>query len=140
MVILLVAETDTKNSKELTFCDYQPSQHNPGTKSINPQPLTVDEQGVTPLPSPTNKITPTITSNVNTPPPQKKRNISFEEHQQFINRIKAQMSPLKSHMKCELSTVSSKKHSLSEFVDTKNNNLNNQEKILETLRENIKFL
>ena len=50
------------------------------------------------------------------------------------------MSALKSHMKCELSTMSSKTDSLSEFVNTKINNLNDQQKILETLRENIKLL
>ena len=43
-------------------------------------------------------------------------------------------------MKCESSTVSSKIDSLSEFVNTKINNLNDQQKILETLRENIKLL
>ena len=43
-------------------------------------------------------------------------------------------------MKCELSTMSSKTDSLSEFVNTKINNLNDQQKILETLRENIKLL
>ena len=104
------------------------------------QPFTVDEQDVTPPPSPTNEIAPEITSNVNTPLPQNKSNISFEEHQQFIYRIEAQMSALKSHMKCELSTMSSKIDSLSEFVNTKINNLNDQQKILETLRENIKLL
>ena len=65
------------------------------------QPFTVDEQDVTPPPSPTDEIVPEITSNVNTPLPQNKTNISFEEHQQFIYRIEAQMSALKSHMKCE---------------------------------------
>ena len=50
------------------------------------------------------------------------------------------MSALKSHMKCELSTMSSKIDSLSEFVNTKINNLNDQQKIFETLRENIKLL
>ena len=104
------------------------------------QPFTVDEQDVTPPPSPTNEIAPEITSNVNTPLPQNKSNISFEEHQQFIYRIEAQMSALKSHMKCELSTMSSKIDSLSEFVNTKINNLNDQQKIFETLRENIKLL
>ena len=37
-------------------------------------------------------------------------------------------------MKCELSTMSSKIDSLSEFVNTKINNLNDQQKILETQR------
>ena len=50
------------------------------------------------------------------------------------------MSALKSHLKCELSMVSSKIDSLSEFVNTKINNLNDQQKILETLRENNKLL
>ena len=54
--------------------------------------------------------------------------------------IEAQMSVSKSHMKCELSMMSSKIDSMSEFVDTKINNLNDQKKIIETLRENIKFL
>ena len=36
--------------------------------------------------------------------------------------------------------MSSKIDSLSEFVNTKVNNLNDQQKILETLRENIKLL
>ena len=64
--------------------------------------------------------------------PQNKSDISFEEHQQFIYKIEAQMSALKSHLKCELSMVSSKIDSLSEFVNTKINNLNDQQKILET--------
>ena len=50
------------------------------------------------------------------------------------------MSALKSHIKCELSTMSSKIDSLSEFVNTKIYNLNNQQKILETLRTNNKLL
>ena len=50
------------------------------------------------------------------------------------------MSVLKSHMKCELSTMSSKIDSLSEFVNTKINDLNDKQKILETLREKIKLL
>ena len=50
------------------------------------------------------------------------------------------MSVLKNHMKCELTTMSNKLDLLSEFVNTKINNLNDQQKILETLRENIKFL
>ena len=47
------------------------------------------------------------------------------------------MSALKSHLKCELSMVSSKIDSLSEFVNTKINNLNDQ-KILETQKGNSK--
>ena len=50
------------------------------------------------------------------------------------------MSALKSHIKCELSTMSSKIDSLSEFVNTKIYNLNNQQKNLETLRANNKLL
>ena len=46
------------------------------------------------------------------------------------------MSALKSNIKCELS----KTDSLSEFEDTKIKTLNNQQNILETLREKIKFL
>ena len=63
-----------------------------------------------------------------------KSNFLFEEHQQFINRIEAQMSALKSHMKCELSMMSLKIDSMSEFVNTKINNLNDQQKIIEMLR------
>ena len=85
--------SDTKNSEQLTFCnindncDHQSNQYDPGTNTINTQPCTVDEQDVTPLPSPTNEIAPAITSDGNTPSPQNKSNISFEENQQFINRI-----------------------------------------------------
>ena len=142
----IIAETDTKHSEQLTFrnindnCDHQSNQDDSHTNIINSQPFSVDEQDVTPPPFPTNEIAPEMTSNVTTPLPQKKSNISFEEHQQFIYRIEAQMSALKSHMKCELSTMSSKIDSLSEFVNTKINNLNDQQKILETLRENIKLL
>ena len=50
------------------------------------------------------------------------------------------MSALKSHMKCELSTMSSKTDSLSDFVKTKIKNLNDQQKILETLRLNNRLL
>ena len=141
----IIAETDIKSSELLTFCnindncDHQSNQDDSGTSIINSQLFTVDEQDVTPPPSPTNEIAPEITSNVNTPLQQNKSNISFEKHQQFIYRIEAQMSVLKSHMKCELSTMSNKIDSLSEFVNTKIDNLNDQQKILETLRENIKF-
>ena len=41
-------------------CDHQPSQHNPGANTINPQPFTVDEQDATLILSPTNKIAPAI--------------------------------------------------------------------------------
>ena len=43
-------------------------------------------------------------------------------------------------MKRELSTMCSKIDSLSKFVNTKINNLNDQQKTLETLRENDKLL
>ena len=43
-------------------------------------------------------------------------------------------------MKCELSTISSKIDSLSVFVDTKINSSNDQQKTLQTLKENITFL
>ena len=43
-------------------------------------------------------------------------------------------------MKCELSTMSSKKDSLSEFVNIKINSLSGQQKILETQRGNNNFL
>ena len=107
----IIGETDIKSSEQLTFCningncDHQSNQDDSGTSIINLQPFTVEEQDVTPPPSPTNEITPEITLNVNTPLPQNKSNISFEEHQQFIYRIEAQMPVLKSHMKCELSTM-----------------------------------
>ena len=142
----VIAETDTKNFEQLKFCningnsDNQSNQYNPGINTINPQPFTADEQDVTPLPSPTNKIALAITSDGNTPLSRNKNNILFEEHQQFINMIEAQMSVSKSHMKCELSPMSSKIDSMSEFGDTKINNLNDQKKIIETLRETIKFL
>ena len=50
------------------------------------------------------------------------------------------MSALKSHVRCELPTMSNKKDSVSDFVDTKINNLNDKQKIIETLRKNIKLL
>ena len=43
-------------------------------------------------------------------------------------------------MKCELFTMSSKIDSLSQFVNTKINSLNGQQKILETQRGNNNFL
>ena len=43
-------------------------------------------------------------------------------------------------MKCELSTMSSKIDSLSQFVNTKINSLSGQQKILETQRGNNNFL
>ena len=45
----IIAETDTKNSEQLTFCnindncDHQSNQDDSGTSIINPQPFTVDE-------------------------------------------------------------------------------------------------
>ena len=100
-------------------CYHQSYQDDSGTSTINSQ-----------LPSPKNEIAPEITSNVNTPLQQNKRNISFEERQQFIYRIEPQMSGLKSHMKCEISKMSSKIDLLSDFVNTKINNLNDQQKVL----------
>ena len=50
----IIAETDTKNSEQQTFCnvndnrDHQSNQDDSGTDIINPQPCTVDEQDVTP--------------------------------------------------------------------------------------------
>ena len=132
----VIAETDTKNSEQLTFCyikdncDHQSNQDGPGTDTINPQSFTVDEQDVTPPLSPTNNISHSMTSNGNTPSPQNKNNLSFEDHQQFIYRINAQMSVLKSHMKCELPTIRSKTDSLSDIVETKISNLNDRQKNL----------
>ena len=47
-----------------------------------------------------------------------------------IGLNEAQMSALKSHMKCELSTISSRIELLSQFEDTKTNNLYIQQKVL----------
>ena len=74
------------------------NQQDPSINTINPQTFALDEQDNTPLPSPANEIAPAITgvTNVNTPLPQNKNNMLFEEHKQFINMLEVQMSVLKS--------------------------------------------
>lgn len=69
----------TQNSNNHNY-DHQSSQQDLGTITNNPEPFTVNEQDVIPLSSPTNKIAPAITSNVNTPSPKNKSNILFEEN------------------------------------------------------------
>ena len=62
----IIAEIDTKSSEQLTFfnindsCDHRSNRDDSGASIINPQPFTVDEQDVTPPPSPTNEIAPKI--------------------------------------------------------------------------------
>ena len=61
------------------------------------------------------------------------------DQQQIMNRFKAQISALKSHLKCKVSTMNSRIDLLSEVRENKVNVLNDQCKNFEMLQDNIKF-
>ena len=57
-----------------------------------------------------------------------------------MNRLEAQISALKCHLKCEVSTMYSRIDLLSEVIENKVNVLSDQCKNFEVLQDNIKFL
>ena len=82
---------------------------------------------------------PVINPNIHTALPSNKKDGFQQDQQQIINRLEAQIA-LKSHLKCEVSTMNSPIDLLSEVIEYKVNVLYDQCKNFEMLQDNIKFL
>ena len=61
-----------------------------------------------------------------------------EDHQ--IRTLEAQLAALKSHLKCEITNVNNKIETISNVLDTKLRESNDQNQNMVLMRENIKFL
>ena len=69
----------------------------------------------------------------------KSKDITRKEDQQ-IRTLEAQLAALKSHLKCEITNVNSKIETISNVLDTKLRESNDQNQNMVLMRENIKFL
>ena len=93
-----------------------------------------------PLAQPIRETEPVTNPDLHTPLPSNKKDHFQHDQQQIINRLEAQISALKSHLKCEVSTMNSRIDLLSEVIENKINVLSDQCKNIEVLQDNIKFL
>ena len=93
-----------------------------------------------PLAQPIRETEPVRNPDLHTPLPSNKKDHFQHYKQQIINRLEAQISALKSHLKCEVSTMNSRIDLLSEVIENKVNVLSDQCKNIEVLQDNIKFL
>ena len=64
----------------------------------------------------------------------------FHKEDPQISKLEAQTAALKSHLKCELISMNSKIETMSEFLDEKFKDSNNQNQNIAMLEENINFL
>ena len=126
--------------------------------NVNPPPFTYrDELGITqeilpirepvinpgvhyPLPQPIRETEPVINPDLHTPLPSNKKDNFQHDRQKIINRLEAQVSALKSHLKCEVSTMNSRIDLLSEVTENKVNVLSNQCKHFDMFQDNDKVL
>ena len=83
---------------------------------------------------------PVTNPDLHTPLQSNKKDHFQHDQQQIVNRLEAQISALKSHLKCEVSTMNSRIDLLSEVIENKINVLSDQCKNIEVLQDNIKFL
>ena len=129
------------------------NQSDPG---INPQPSPYrDEQAVTqeispirepvtspviinPLPQPIREMQP-LSPDLYTPLPSNKKDHLRRNQQQVINKLEAQISALKSHLKYEVFTTNSKINLLFEVIKNEVNVFYDQWKNFEILQVNKKF-
>ena len=137
--------------------DKNDNQSDPGIK-INTQPFTYrNENDITqeispirepvinldvhnPLAQPTREAEPVANLDLHTPLPSNEKDHFQHDQQQIINRLEVQISALKSHLKCEISTMNSRIDLLSEVIENKVNALSDQCKNIEVLQDNLKFL
>ena len=87
---------------------------------------------------PINQIsdTPLMKENVNL---LKSKDITRKEDHQ-TRTLEAKLAALKSHLKCEITNVNSKTETISNVLDTKLRESNDQNQNMVLMRENIKFL
>ena len=149
---------DEKTSPDnIDDIDKNDNQPDPGI-NINTQPFTYrNEKDITqeispirepvinldvhnPLAQPIRETEPLTNPDLHTPLSSNKKNHFQHHQQQIINRLEAQISALKSHLKCEVSTMNSRIDLLSEVIENKVNVLTDQCKSIEVLQHNIKFL
>ena len=83
---------------------------------------------------------PVTNPDLHTPLQSNKKDHFQHDQQQIINRLEEQISALKSHLKCEVSTMNSRIDLLSEVIENKINVLSDQCKNIEVVQDNIKFL
>ena len=83
---------------------------------------------------------PVTNPDLRTPLPSNKKDHFRHDQQQIINRLEAQISALKSHLKCEVSPMYSRIDLLSDVIENKVNVLSDPCKNFEVLHDNIKFL
>ena len=81
---------------------------------------------------------PVRNPDLHTPLSSNKKDHFQHDQQQTINRLEAQISALKNHLKCEVSTMNSRIDLLSEVIENKINVL--RDKDIEVLLNNITFL
>ena len=130
--------------------DKNDNQSDPDIK-INTQPFTYrNEKDITqeispirepvinldvhnPLAQPIRETEPVRNPDLHTPLPSNKKDHFQHYKQQIINRLEAQISALKSHLKCEVSTMNSRIDLLSEVIENKANVLSDQCKNFEVL-------
>ena len=89
-----------------------------------------------PLAQPIREMEPVTNPDLHTPSQSNKKDHFQHDQQQIIPQISA----LKSHLKCEVSTMNSRIDLLSEVIENKINVLSDQCKNIEVLWHNIKFL
>ena len=61
----------------------------------------------------------------------------FRKEDPQISKLEAQIAALKSHLKCEVISINSKIKTMSEFLDKKFKDSNNQNQNIAMLKENI---
>ena len=133
------------------------NQSDPGI-NINHRPFTYrDEQNITPeislireavvnadvhnpLSQTNGETDPVLNPDLHTPLPSNKKDHFQQDQQQIINRLEAEISAWKSHLKCNVSTMNDTIDFLSDVIENKVNVVSDQYKNFEMLQGNIKFL
>ena len=120
--------------------DKNDNQSDPGI-NINAQEISPIREPVinldvhNPLTQPIREREPVTKPDLRTSLPSNKKDHFQHDQQQIIKRLEAQISALKSHLKCEVSTMNSKIDLLSEVIENKVNVLSDQCKNFEVLRK-----
>ena len=125
--------------------DKNDNQSDPGininTQKISPiRELVINLDVHNPLTQPIREREPVTNPDLHSSLPSNKKDHFQHDKQQIIKRLEAQISALKSHLKCEVSTMNSRIDLLSEVIENKVNVLSDQCKNFEVLQDNTKFL